>query len=142
MRFFTSIEEARQAFEPFARLEPELLVLWDMCLRPAPAARRTHPVDDAFDIDSFDSDLLAADQPDEGWCAEDYFHDNVKSKLLILVGVYRIGGPHELQTTEAYDTVYDILLNWALVRPCPCCAQDDDDRGPWHRGDHWSPADR
>jgi len=139
MRFYASIEEARQTFELFARLEPELWTLWDLCRRAAPPTRRPEPLDDAYDVDPFEVDVLAADKPDDGWCAEDYFHHHVKSKLFVLVGVYRTPGPHELQTTEAYDTVYDILLHWALAHPCACCAEDDDE-GPWHRGDDGRPA--
>jgi hypothetical protein len=115
--------------------------LWDNCCRAAPLPRRAEPRDDAYDVDPFEIDVLVADKPDDGWCAEDYFLHNVKSKLLVLVGVHRTRGPHGLQTSEAYDTVYDILLNWALARPCACCAEVDD-VDPWHRvGDgrpaHW-----
>ena len=142
MRCYASIGDARRAFEPFASLEPELWTLWDLCRRVAPPARQAELRDDAYDVDPFEIDPLAAGKPDDGWCAEDYFLYEVKSRLLILVGIHRRRGPHELQTSVAYDTVYHILLNWALARPCACCAEDADD-GSWHRDDeddrraHW-----
>jgi hypothetical protein len=139
MRVYGSIDDARQAFEPFARLEPKLWTLWDLCRRAAPPPRRVEPLDDAHDVDPFEIDVLAADKPDDGWCAEDYFLHNVKSKLMVFVGVHRIRGPHELQTSEAYEVVYDILLNWALARPCACCAEDDD-KDSWHSGDDGRPV--
>ena len=129
MPFYDSLIDARQAFEPFARLEPKLWTLWDLCRDAAPPARRPEHVDDAFDVDPFEIDPLAVDKPDDGWCAEDYFHDHVKSKLLVLVGVHRTREPQELATSKAYVTVYDILLDWALARPCACCAESDDDNG-------------
>ena len=138
MRIYASIDDARQAFEPFARLEPKLWTLWDLCRSAAPP-RRIEPLDDAYDVDPFEVDVLASDKPDDGWCAEDYFLHNVKSRLLVLVGVYRTHDPEELQTSKAYETVYDILLNWALARPCACCAEDDDE-DPWHSGDDGRPA--
>jgi len=139
MRFYASIKDARQAFEPFAHLEPKLWTLWDLCRRAAPPARRVEPLDDAYDVDPFEIDPLAADKPGDGWCAEDYFLHHVKSKLLVLVGVDRTRGPHELQTSQTYDTVYDILLNWALARPCACCAEYDDEDA-WHSGGAHRPA--
>lgn len=141
MRLYTSIDDARQAFEPFACLEPKLWPLWDLCRRAAPPVRRPEPLDDAYDVDPFEIDPLAADKPDDGWCAEDYFLHDVKSRLSVLVGVHRTHGPHELQTREAYETVYDILLNWALARSCACCTEDEDeDEDPWYRGDDHRPA--
>jgi hypothetical protein len=149
-RPYASIDDAWQAFNAFARLEPQLTALWGLCRRAAPPAQRTESIvepindayddayDDAYGVDPFEVDLLAADNPEAGWCAEDYFLDNVKSKLLALVGVHRVRGPDELQTTATYETVYDLLVNWALHRPCACCADPDD--GPWLREDDGSPA--
>jgi hypothetical protein len=139
MRIYVSIDDARQVFELFACLEPKLWTLWDLCRRAASPPRRVEPLDDAYDVDPFEVDVLAADKPADGWCAEDYFHHNVKSKLLVLVGGHRTRGPHELQTREAYETVYDILLNWALARPCACCAEVDDE-DPRHSGDDGRPV--
>jgi len=110
-RLYVSYDDAWQAFDAFARLEPQLKTLWDLCRRAAPPTRRVEPIDDAYDADPFEVDALAADSPDDGWCAEDYFLHNVKSKLPVLVGAHRVRGPHELQSTEAYETVYDLLIN-------------------------------
>ena len=142
MRTYVSIDDARHAFEPFARLEPKLGALWDLCLHAAPPPRRAEPLDDAYDVDPFEVDVLAAVKPDDGWCAEDYFLHTVKSKLMALVGVHRIRGPHELQTREAYEIVYDLLLHWALARPCACCTEGDegDEEVRWHGGDADRPA--
>lgn len=139
-RVYRSIDEARRAFDAYARLEPQLRLLWDLCQRASPPGRKTALVeDDVYDVDPFEADDLAADKPDDGWCAEDYFLHRVKSRLLLLVGSYRLRGPHELQSTEAYETVYDLLINWALSRPCACCAERADD-APRPRGDDGSPA--
>jgi len=121
MRSYASIEDARHALEPFARLEPKLRTLWELCRHASPPAS-ADPEADSFDADPFEGDSLAAGEPDDGWCAEDYFGEHVKSELLELVGVHRTREPHELATSKAYDTVYDILLNHALVRACACCA--------------------
>jgi hypothetical protein len=139
LRLYASQDDARRAFDAFARLEPRLDTLWDLCRLAAPPTRRVEPIDDAYDADPFEVDALAADSPDDGWCAEDYFLHNVKSRLLVLVGAHRVRGPAELQTTEAYEAVYDLLINWALSRPCACCAGHDDD-APSHRCDDGSPA--
>ena len=138
-RVYRSIDDAWRAFDAYARIEPRLRPLWDLCRCASPPVRATEFVDDVYDADPFEVDVLAADKPDDGWCAEDYFLHHVKSKLLLLVGSYRPGGPHELQSTEAYETIYDLLINWALNRPCACCAEHDVDV-PWHRGDDGSPA--
>jgi len=138
-RLCVSYDDARQAFDVFARLEPQLETLWDRCGRAAPPAPRVEPMEDAYDADPYEVDALAADRPDGGWCAEDYFLHNVKSKLLALVGAYRVRGPRELQSTDAYETVYDLLINWALHRPCACCVDHDD---PWPRCDDGSSAYR
>jgi hypothetical protein len=141
MQFYGSIDEARQAFDAFARLEPQLRTLWDLCRSTIPPGRSVELIDDAYGVDPFEEDVLAADKPDDGWCAEDYFLHNVKSKLMVLVGAHRVRGPHELQSTEAYETVYDLLINWALNRPCACCTDHDNDDDPWQRRDaspaHW-----
>jgi hypothetical protein len=119
-----SLDHARDAFAPFAQLEPRLWALWELCRSAAPPEPQAHR-DDAYDFDPFELDPLH--KPDAGWCAEDYFLHEVKSALLVLVGVYRTRGPHELQTAETYETVYDLLLNVALVRSCACCADRVDD---------------
>lgn len=136
-RLYPSLDQARQAFEVYARLEPELRTLWDLCRRAAPPPPRVEPLDDSYDVDPFEVDGLA-DGAEDGRCAEDYFLHAIKSRLMVLVGGYRVRGPRELQSTEAYDTVYDLLLNWALARRCACCAPDDD--RPWQRGDEGSAA--
>jgi hypothetical protein len=125
-QLYVSRDDACQAFDAFARLEPQLTTLWDLCRRASPPAPSVEPLDDAYDVDPFEDDALTADNPDDGRCAEDYFHHHVKSKLLALVGAYRVRGPRELQTNEAYETVHDLLINWALHRPCACCADHDD----------------
>lgn len=120
-RLYRSLEEARQAFDAYARIEPRLDELWQQCRDAAPPVN-TSDDDDVFDVDDFDVDVAATGLPDDGWCAEDFFFDHVKSELMLLVGVYRRTGPAELQTTKAYDAVYRLLLEWALHRPCACCA--------------------
>jgi hypothetical protein len=77
--------------------------------------------DDADD----DLELLDGD-PDEGWCAEDFFHDHVKSDLLLLAGLHRPGAPHALHSHAAFEEIYELLLDWALRRTCACCAGRDD----------------
>lgn len=133
-RRYASIDEAWRAFHAFVRLEPELTTLWKLCRGAAPPARRAVALDDAYDVDPFEVDVLAGEDAEERWCAEDYFLDHVKSRLLVLVGVYRVRGPRELQSNAAYEMVYDLLINWALRRPCVCCADRDhepvDDRPP------------
>lgn len=140
-RVYGSIDEARRAFDAYARIEPRLRPLWDLCRRAVPPVRETEFVDDVYSVDPFENDVLATDKPEDGSCAEDYFLQHVKPKLLLLVGSHRPGGPHELHGTDAYDTIYDLLINWALNRPCACCAErEDHDDDPWHRGDDGSPA--
>lgn len=119
-----SLAEARTKFDTFARLDARLSSLWELCERAAPPTYEPELGDDVFDADPFEVDPLAADRPGDGWCAEDYFLHHVKSRLMLLVGAYRLGPPHELHRIEAYDTVYDLLINWALNRPCACCADN------------------
>lgn len=116
MLSFPSLEAAQHAFERYASADRRLLPLWDLCRQAAPP---THEPDDG---DPFEIDPLAADKPDDGWCAELFFHEHVKSKLMLLVGERRQDPPHELHTPQAFEEVYDLLLNWALHRPCSCCA--------------------
>jgi hypothetical protein len=123
-----SIEEARSRFDEYVRLEPQLEVLWDLCRRASPPSYAREDVDDAV-VDPFERDELASGRPDDGWCAEDYFLFHIKSKLLALVGNLRSKGPRELQSSEAYETVYDLLINWALSRSCACCIELADE--PW-----------
>jgi hypothetical protein len=114
MRFYASMEDARRAFEPYAVLEPELWSLWDLCCRAAPPPRPEPPRNDGYDFfDPFEIDPLAVDKPEEGWCAEDYFRQHVKSRLVDLVGIDRRREPHHLETHESYDIVHDLLINWA-----------------------------
>ncbi len=127
-RAYRSLAEARQAFDEYAAIEPRLESLWELCRLAAPPVRATPPVDDVYDCDPFEVDVFAADKPDDGWCAEDFYHQHVKSRLLLLAGVQRPGPSHALQTSEAYDAIYDLLVNWALNRPCACCADHGDDR--------------
>lgn len=137
-RTYHSVEEAWRAFDAYSRIEPRLRPLWDLCRRAAPPVREVEFADDVYDVDLFEVDVLAADKPDDGWCAEDYFREHVKSKLLLLVGAYRPGASHELHSADAYETIYELLINWALNRLCACCAEHGDD--PSHRGDDGSPA--
>jgi hypothetical protein len=137
-RLYASLDQAREAFEAYARLEPQLRMLWDLCRRAVPPAPSVEPLDDSYDVDPFEVDDLAEHGGDDGRCAEDYFLRAIKSKLMVLVGGYRVRGPRELQSTEAYDAVYDLLLNWALARRCACCAPRD--AAAWQRGDEGSPA--
>src|SRR4051812_26619193 len=106
---YRSIDEAWQAFDAYTRIEPRLSPLWDLCRGAAPPVRVPELVDDIYDVDPFEVDVLAADKPNDGWCAEDYFLHHVKSRLLLLVGSNRGSGPHELQSTDAYETIYDLL---------------------------------
>lgn len=119
-RVFHSFEEARRTFEAVARKEPQLRELWELCVRAAPPSQA--PSDDEpgdpFDHDDFIVDPLA----DTGWCAEDFFLEQVKPLLVELVGAHRLAGPPELQTVDAYLATYRALLDWALARPCACCA--------------------
>ena len=135
-RAYRSIEDARRAFDEYTRLEPELAPLWDLCQSAAPPVRANESDDDVYD--PFDVDVIATDKPDDGWCAEDFFGEQVKSKLLLLAGVYRTRDPEALRTSDAYDAIYDLLVNWALDRPCACCRNADDavradDAGLGHR---------
>ncbi len=122
---YGSIDDAKRAFEAYVRIEPQLEPLWALCEHAAPPVRgrEVADADDAYDVDAFDIDVVAADQPDDGWCAEDYFLQHVKPQLVALVGAVRVGGPDELQSVEAYTAVYDLLINWALDRTCACCAE-------------------
>ena len=137
-----SFDEAWPLFRAYACIEPALQPLWELCRRAAPPVRQSEDVDDAFNLDPFEIDLAAADKADDGWCAEDFFQEHVKPKLVLLVGAHRAGEPRQLHSREAYDTIYDLLLNWALIRPCACCAtRDDNEREErWQRGDDGSPA--
>jgi hypothetical protein len=128
MRIYRSLDEAWLAFDRYAQTDPRLRPLWDLCRRAAPPVHTPDDVDDVFDFDPFEIDPLAADNPRDGWCAEDYFLEHVKSKLLLLAGLYRLGPPHPLHSREAFEEIYDLLLNWALNRPCACCSRSD--RGP------------
>jgi hypothetical protein len=119
-----SLAEARSEFDAFVRLEPRLDVLWELCEAAAPPSRVGEPIDDVYDTDPFESDPV--ERSDEGWCAEDFFLHHVKSRLMLLVGAYRPGPPHELHSSHAYDTVYDLLIQWALHRPCACCNEPRD----------------
>jgi len=121
MPLYGSVEEARRAFETYVRLEPRLAVLWERCLHAAPL-RRVLDDADVEDQDPYELDQVSETDPDEGWCAEDYFLDHVKSDLLLLAGLYRPGPQHELHESEAFEEIYDLLLNWALRRTCACCA--------------------
>lgn len=116
-----SLAEAKHAFGELARLDPRLEVLWELCERAAPPSQQPEPLDDVYDTDPFEQDPV--ERSDEGWCAEDFFLHHVKSRLMLLVGAYRPGPPHALHSTEAYDTAYDLLINWALTRPCACCTE-------------------
>jgi hypothetical protein len=119
-----SVIEARQAFDAYVRLEPKLEALWEDCEHAAPPGPSEE--DDESDPYELDGDDEA---PAAAWCSEEYFLHHVKSKLITLVGAHRIRGPRELQSNAAYEAVYDILINWALNRACPCCTEPD--TAPW-----------
>lgn len=134
-REFRSTDEARRAFDAYVRIEPQLAPLWDLCRRAAPPCELE---DDDYETDPFEVDALASNKPADGWCAEDYFLEHVKPELLHLVGSYRLGELHELHGSGTYETLYHLLLDWALDRQCRCCVQGDDDEP--RRGEHVSPA--
>ena len=125
-----SVIEARQAFDAFVRLEPKLAALWEDCEHAAPPG----PSDDDDDDDPYELDGGVEAAPEAAWCSEEFFLHHVKSKLITLVGTHRIRGPRELQSNAAYEAVYDILINWALPRSCPCCSEPD--TAPWRGADH------
>jgi hypothetical protein len=125
-----SLVEARSEFDAFARLDRRLDDLWELCEGAAPPIRELDDGDADADADEDDLDV----RPDEGWCAEDFFLHHVKSRLMLLVGAYRPGPPHELHSTRAYDTAYDLLIHWALHRPCACCSDapvDEREHASW-----------
>jgi hypothetical protein len=136
-RLYGSVDDARRAFDEYARIEPELTPLWDLCERAAPPVRATDDDDDVND--PFDVDVIATDRSYDGWCAEDFFGEHVKSRLLLLAGVYRSGDPEALRSSDAYDALYDLLVNWALNRPCACCSNPNDERDA-NRGDNGGQA--
>lgn len=115
------MEEARLRFDEHARIEPRLIELWHLCRRAAPPMPANDEDDDAFDVDLYDVDHLSADKPDDGWCAEDWFHRNVKPRFLPLVGWFRLEDPPALKGSNAYDEVYSALFCHALSRTCACC---------------------
>jgi len=119
MQRYRSVDEALAAFDRYVRIEPRLAPLWDLCGQVAPPSRSAEVDEDA---DPFQLDPLAAVNPDDGWCAEDWFRDHVKSRLLLLAGDYRPGAQPELHSREAFEDIYGLLLDWALYRPCTCCA--------------------
>jgi hypothetical protein len=129
LREFSSMEIARRAFDEYARVEPRLTGLWYVCRRAAPPVP-ANDVDDAFDVDPFEADGIVSDSPDDGWCAEDYFFENVKPELLRLIGWYRLEEPPELRQSRAYDAVYSALFYHALHRPCACCRERGEGRHP------------
>ena len=111
MQPFASAEQAQLAFAEYAQLEPRLIRLWELCQLASPPDR-----DD-------DEDELEID-PTEGWCADlHYFPEAVKPHLTELVGLDRKQGPAELQTREAYITIYRALIHHALRRCCDCCRE-------------------
>jgi predicted nucleic acid-binding Zn ribbon protein len=112
---YRTAAEARQAFDAYARLEPSLRALWEQCTSAAAPARDK----EIEEIDPFEVDAVITSKPDEEWSPEDYFSQHVKSKLLPLVGAHRVEGPPELQSTDAYEAIYDLLITWALSRTRP-----------------------
>ena len=94
-----------------------LQVLWEICQ----SIERPSPSDDE------ESSASEVDEPDDGWCSEQDFDRYVKPRLRDLVGWDRPGDPHAPHSSEAYDTIHDLLLNWALHRPCRCCAERADE---------------
>lgn len=121
---YRSLDEALAAFDRYVQIEPRLGPLWDLCGQAAPPSAENAGEDE--DLDPFQIDPLAAVNPDDGWCAEDWFRDHVKSRLLLLAGDYRPGPLHELHSREAFEELYGLLIDWALYRPCSCCATSDD----------------
>jgi len=125
MQRYRSVDEALAAFDRYVQIEPRLGPLWDLCGQVVPPSRSAGGEND--DADPFQIDPLAAVNPDDGWCAEDWFRDHVKSRLLLLTGDYRPGPLHELHSREAFEDIYSLLLDWALYRPCSCCATSNHD---------------
>lgn len=131
LRNWDSLDAARRAFDEVAEREPKLHELWSMCREAAPSLRDDDP-DDAFDVDLYDVDKTVPSDPDEGWCAEDFFFDHVKSSLMTLVGMHRPSGPEELRSNDVYETVYAALFDWALARTCACCRPSEAVEVPAH----------
>lgn len=121
LREFPSLDIARRTFDAYARLDPRLMPLWNLCRRAAPPVPANDEDIDPFDVDVFTIDILAAGKPHDGWCAEDFFFQNVKQKLETLVGMHRQEDPPELRQERAYHEVYSALFYHALHRPCACC---------------------
>lgn len=138
---YRSLQDACRDFDAYVLVEPRLRSLWDLCRGAAPPPRAPEHMDDVYDRDPFEVDPATPGQTDSSWCAEDYFLEQVKPRLLLLVGAHREGNADELHSREAYDKLYDLLLNWALNRPCACCAQHDDALDArWHGEDAGAPA--
>lgn len=117
----TSLDEARRVFEEYVRLEPRLKHLWDMCRCAAPPEEQAAETDDVFATDPHERDAAAFIEPGDSWSAEDHFLQQVKPRLLRLVGTHRPGKPHALHSREAYEDVYDVLLYWALDERVAIC---------------------
>src|SRR4051812_32608848 len=125
MRLYPSIDDARRAFDRYAESDPRLLPLWDLCRQAAPPSLDDDDDNaDAYDSDPFELDPVTPPELHDDWCAEDFFLDHVKSRLLLLVGSHRPGADHPLHSHEAFEEVYDLLLTWALPRTCACCSLD------------------
>lgn len=134
---YRSAIEARERFDECARLDARLTPLWPLCERAARPEPEPEVDEDVYDVDPYEADGLAAETAYDGWCAEDHFFQYVKPTLMRLVGEQRLDGPSELQGRDAYDAIYDALINWALHRSCACCVEHEDRP---HRGDAASPV--
>ena len=68
MRTFASFDEAAQAFDAYARIEPRLVPLWDLCRNAQPEGPEDadlDSIDDAYDSDPFELDEMATVEADE-----------------------------------------------------------------------------
>lgn len=119
---FQNYQEALVTFEVYAEIEPRLRALHELCSHAGPPHQA--PADDPYQDDPFELDEIERPQAD-GWCAERFFFLNVKSRLQLLVGGYRVREPQELRTSEAYENVYEFLLTWVLDCRCTSCAPTD-----------------
>jgi hypothetical protein len=124
LRDFQSIDDARRVFDPYAAIEPRLNELWRMCRWATPPRR-----DVENDFDDVDTDGGV----DKSWCAEVYFFQEVKPRLMLLVGWYRTREPDVLKSATAYDDVYAALF-YALQRNCACCHEEPEDE----RQEEWA----
>src|SRR3954468_2318403 len=103
---------AHAAFEKLAAQDPRLWNLWDLAQSAAPP-KRNRSEDEECEPDPYEVDEIAEGKPDDGWCAEDFFHTCVKPALFALADSTRMGEPHILQDAKVIYELYFLLLDWA-----------------------------